>query len=491
MVTGFYGDGNDCYVRITDPWDRDLGSPGMPGSYLNSHATGSRYIMRWADFVAEYEAAATNFSKVNLQILHSGGTFDQSPNTGGSKPTGYAMAYAKSTDQQGAEGGAEMQMRLSPPPPPRARALSEIDLQKYIDNGPIEVLRGSRGNISWALDQLHSAKHLNNVAPAPSRPFSDAPTIKLEQWPVLHDGTSNVSAFFAIDWSYDGHSLSDIRISNTAVSNGTMALDVRAEISDDVPPNALSNCAVLKIKLTYKFQVDATNQQAAITTILIYGDGTHEIASQWQPSGLLAHSQSANGKPSSRSLGNGRADAIAVVGIAIGAIQHNEGGVTWSLDAFNSVKHPNDVAPNPSPAFRDAMPITIGRQSRGWVDKIGTDFQVDWQYNGTSVSNIKMKNIWKNDALLANLDVRGTIAHDNNVYDHRSTQTDVLSDGTVLSIIPGFKGADNPNNRQPCSAMRVTFDMSWDEQFSGTSKIQVEIHLFGDGFYSQVTREIQ
>src|SRR5260221_14347740 len=62
VVTGLYGDGTDTYVRITDPWDRNIGAPGAPGAYLDSHSTGSRYIMRWAAFVAEYERAATEFA---------------------------------------------------------------------------------------------------------------------------------------------------------------------------------------------------------------------------------------------------------------------------------------------------------------------------------------------------------------------------------------------------------------------------------------------
>ena len=97
VVTGIYNDGPQLYVRVTDPWDRAVGTPGAPGSYANSHVTGSRYILKWEDFVAEYEAAATNFSQVNLQILHSGGTNERQPNRGGSTPPGYAQSNALNT----------------------------------------------------------------------------------------------------------------------------------------------------------------------------------------------------------------------------------------------------------------------------------------------------------------------------------------------------------------------------------------------------------
>jgi N-acetyl-anhydromuramyl-L-alanine amidase AmpD len=490
VVTGLYGDGAETYVRVTDPWDRDIGTPGVPGAYLTSHATGSRYIMRWGDFVAEYERAATDFARVNLQILHCGGTFGHAANTGGSTPPGYAMAYVRAQDKDANCNYAGTRTTLMPPPPPRARAMSGTDSAIPIGGAPVETVRGSQGNVSWALDQFHGPKHPGDVPPATSQGFSDAPTIRLDQWPVLRNEMAVVSAFFAIDWLYDGRSIGDVRISKIAVSNGATALDVRGQIIDDVALYPPGDCASLKVRLTYRFQNGKTAEQIALTEVRIYGDGTHEIASQWQQSTLPALAPPGYAGSTARAM-DGRGDAIAVAGILIGAVQHNEGGVTWSLDAFNAVKHPNDVAPNPSPPLRDAIPITLGRQSRGWVDKIGADFQIDWQFNGTSIGNIRMKNIWRNDALLANLDVRASIAHDNNVYDHRANPTDSMSDGTPLVLIPGFRGADNPANRQPCAAMRVTFDMSWDEQFSGTSKIQVELHLFGDGYYSHVTREVQ
>lgn len=103
VVTGMYSDGaedgSDTYVRITDPWDRVAGTPGAPGPYRNTHATGSRYILRWADFVSEYEGAAT-MSNVNLQILHPDNALGRQPNRG--KPADYAMAAALA-DRRGAD----------------------------------------------------------------------------------------------------------------------------------------------------------------------------------------------------------------------------------------------------------------------------------------------------------------------------------------------------------------------------------------------------
>src|SRR5215203_481549 len=64
VVTGIYSggavDGSDTYVRISDPWDRIVGTPGAPGAYLSTHNSGSRYIMSWADFTSEYERLASS-----------------------------------------------------------------------------------------------------------------------------------------------------------------------------------------------------------------------------------------------------------------------------------------------------------------------------------------------------------------------------------------------------------------------------------------------
>ncbi|HLJ27598.1 MAG TPA: papain-like cysteine protease family protein [Candidatus Angelobacter sp.] len=74
VVTGMYSDGSvdNTFVRINDPWDRDPGSPGQPGAYLNTHDNGSQYVLTLQQFVQEYESAAT-FPDVNVQILHPEG----------------------------------------------------------------------------------------------------------------------------------------------------------------------------------------------------------------------------------------------------------------------------------------------------------------------------------------------------------------------------------------------------------------------------------
>lgn len=72
VVTGMYGDGtpDGTYVRINDPWDRDPGTPGNPGAYMNTHNNGSQYVLTLTQFSQEYDAASTA-AGLTVQVLHA------------------------------------------------------------------------------------------------------------------------------------------------------------------------------------------------------------------------------------------------------------------------------------------------------------------------------------------------------------------------------------------------------------------------------------
>ena len=215
VVTGMYGDsaadGSGTYVRIADPWDRVVGAPGAPGSYLPTHDTGSRYILSWADFTREYEGLVTTAKdgSVNVQILHASGTAGRTPNHS-SPPAGWAMT-AMATD--------------SLPPPPRAKVGA-----RQMDAGAGEIAaifpgarmtRVSAGdaNISWELDQLEGLKYPNDQAVSPAPPLQDAPTIHLTGWPYVKAPSGDqISADLTVDWQYTGTALGNIRIAATAIT---------------------------------------------------------------------------------------------------------------------------------------------------------------------------------------------------------------------------------------------------------------------------------
>jgi hypothetical protein len=160
-------DGKD-FVRITDPLDRVVGTPGAPGARTDppTHTTGSRYIMSWDDFTSEFEAAG-NIDRI--QLLHCGGTFGHTANTGGSTPPGYALA-AEGNPNQSANSDGEV--TLLPAPPPQARAMDAIAAVSAIGGVLPLVFSDSSGDVSWDLDQFRGIKHPNDHAPpTPRRVF--------------------------------------------------------------------------------------------------------------------------------------------------------------------------------------------------------------------------------------------------------------------------------------------------------------------------------
>jgi hypothetical protein len=283
VVTGLYNDGTNTFVRIADPWDRAVGSPGAPGAYATTHVTGSRYIMTYADFTAEYENAAGAFPGAGAQILHSGGTGLRQPNRGPSAPPGYAMSAPETAPDTSAVN-EQGQLQMPPPPPPRARAMGGgAEVAVAIGGILIEQISSSAGDVSWDLDQFRGLKHPNDTAPASPPAFRDAAAINLDDWPVTGGFVvDEISAWFAIEWQYNGRSLGNVRISNIGTNDAAgWSLHVRAQIMDDnilYPP---SDCAALRVRLHYRFSASVGSDRIAVRDIHLFGDGTHEISGRW------------------------------------------------------------------------------------------------------------------------------------------------------------------------------------------------------------------
>ncbi|MEA2732931.1 MAG: hypothetical protein QOF70_7406, partial [Acetobacteraceae bacterium] len=274
VITGLYCDGTNTYVRISDPWDRTVGTPGAPGPYARTHTTGSRYIMTWDDYVAEYERAPQNNGQVNLQILHAASTAGRQPNAGAT--TVYAAA-------------ASTPVLPNPPPPTRrtARAMDggAIEIASVIVGAAMTRIINNTGSITWQLDQLRDLKHPNDVAPTPAAPFRDAPTINLSDWPMIETGlTDELWAHFSVDWQFNGRSLGKIRISPIGTNEATLwSLAVTAQIMDDaiVYPPASPTYAAVRIRFTYLFRRMVGSDSIAVTDLHLFGDGQFERVSRW------------------------------------------------------------------------------------------------------------------------------------------------------------------------------------------------------------------
>jgi hypothetical protein len=273
VVTGMYSEGDQHYVRIADPWDRIVGTPGTPGNYAATHNTGSRYIMRYEDFQTEYELRIVG-NPPTPQILHSGGTAGRIPNTGTtSAPAGYAMAA---------------------PPPNRGRRTTRTRARAQ-DAGAIAtvagtivtLIAGNTGDIAWQLPQWTGHKHPNDVAPANEAPYQQA-VIELNDWP----SASGCYAHCLIRWHYNGTSIGPVYVErgtyNDTVGWGVL---VTGTIEDDprlhprgpmagVPGPA--QVPALHVALTWEFHAPIlTDDPTATTRVTLYADGTHEVDSAW------------------------------------------------------------------------------------------------------------------------------------------------------------------------------------------------------------------
>ncbi|HEY0414164.1 MAG TPA: papain-like cysteine protease family protein [Allosphingosinicella sp.] len=273
VVTGLYFDGDQAFVRVADPWDRVVGTPGAPGNYGSTHGTGSRYIMRYEDFQNEYELRIVG-NPPTPQILHAGGTDGRTPNTGtDAAPQGYAMS--------------------SPSPSRRAAASPGA---RSMDAGAIATIAGtavtiaaaaSAGDIDWRLPAWPGKKHPTDQPPATEAPYREAIT-ELAGWPQAGGVYLNTK----VRWHYNGTSLGAIYV-EPAAYNDTIGwgVTVTGEIQDDPRLHPRSPLALapgpdavpaLHVVLTHVFQAPPlTDDPTAKTRLTLYADGTHEIDREW------------------------------------------------------------------------------------------------------------------------------------------------------------------------------------------------------------------
>jgi hypothetical protein len=250
LVVGMYTDGANYFVRIVDPMDRPVGTPGSPGAYASppTHATGSRYIMRYEDFQHEYEMAAAG-NPAYVQILHGGVPFGRLINRATTPPSGFAMAQSRT------QGNSHLRrVPATALVGPVAIAIGEVVAGLVVSN--------TGTDISYQVDEYKGFKRPPGVDPqAPLVEFGES-TVNID-W---DDGgiLSAIGLKLRINWQHDGWSLGNVVITpwgfNDAVGD---ALFVRAQISETarpfhgVDPTQVQRYAnnpgtMLKITITYR-----------------------------------------------------------------------------------------------------------------------------------------------------------------------------------------------------------------------------------------------
>ena len=272
VVTGLYGEGDSACVRITDPWDRQVGTPGAPGRYLKTHATGSRYIMRWEDFVREYEAAATDYSRVNLQILHSDGAIGRTPNYGSAASAGYAQALRAA------------RAMARPSSVQRYATQHADDTTAEIAAAPQAPVRrrdvGSLGSVRWTLDQYQGLRWPAGAAPNGGNSVAAERAVRLDDWPLVHLAEGDVQLPLTVSWRYKAGAVGDLAIRPGAprtIAGWTLA--TTADITDG--PDT-STAAALTVNVRQAFGRNGRSDIVGVTQLTLFGDGTYQRQDRWE-----------------------------------------------------------------------------------------------------------------------------------------------------------------------------------------------------------------
>ncbi|KRD41348.1 hypothetical protein ASE38_17225 [Cellulomonas sp. Root930] len=247
-VTGMYRKDGQYFVRITDPWDRVVGTPGAPGPYATTHASGSRYILTYDDFAAEFEAAGdTPFA----QLLHTGGTHGHTIDRGSGTTAGYA--FSRGLDAAGAPPVDSGQA-------PRDSAVSIVRR--------VQEKNGRRYDLAQLSGFVEPSNALAGGAGMPALPGE---RVVLDDWPYIEGPSGRTQAGVGIDWRYRNGAVGEIVIEplDGQVLDGWAAA-VRADIAPEVSTAARSS---VKVRVTTTFSRTGEEDQVAVTDVTLTGDG--------------------------------------------------------------------------------------------------------------------------------------------------------------------------------------------------------------------------
>ena len=256
VVTGMYRENGNYYVRITDPWDRVVGTPGNQGAYAQTHATGSQYIMTYDAFTAEFEAAG-NIDRI--QLAHSGSTFGHTINRGSASGAGYAQGLARGLARGlGDEAAVKPAIVMTPVP---------LDLA-----GAVTRTTASDGGRSYDLAQLAGMiRPANALAGGAGMTPIPGERVLLTDWPYIDSAGGRVQAGLAIDWKFDGAAVGEIVIAPTggSVADGWIAA-VRADI---VAGSGTPDRTALLVRVTTIFSLAGQPDQTGVSEVTLGGDG--------------------------------------------------------------------------------------------------------------------------------------------------------------------------------------------------------------------------
>ena len=250
VVTGMYRENGQYFVRITDPWDRVVGTPGSPGSYASTHTTGSQYIMTYDAFAAEFEAAGDlDFA----QLLHTNGTHGHTLNRGSARMAGYAQA-----------------LDLMQPPARSGGGDESLGFGTSLTRSTFEK-PGRRYDLAQLSGMVTPENSLAGGAGVPALPGE---RVVLDDWPFIPGPSGRTQVGIAIDWQYQGGAVGNVVVTpiEGQVLDGWEAT-VRADIRRG---DSTLDRVQLRIRVVTTFSRAGVEDQVAVTEVDLSGDGRQQ-----------------------------------------------------------------------------------------------------------------------------------------------------------------------------------------------------------------------
>ena len=273
VVTGMYSANGTAYVRITDPLDREVGAPGAPGARPMTHVTGSRYIMTYDNFAAEFEAAG---DIDRIQLLHTGGTHGHTVNRGNARAMGPAANYALalsdaiSTSPEPAPAAAPAPLPPLTPPAPAPVGDATLGVGTSLTRQASDK-NGRRYDLAQLAGMVMPANALAGGAGTPALPGE---RVVLDDWPYIEGPSGRTQAGVAIDWKYQGGAVGDVAI---VPLEGQVLDGWAAAVKADIGLNgSMPERTHLKVRVTTVFSRQGEEDQVAVTDVVLMGDGRQQ-----------------------------------------------------------------------------------------------------------------------------------------------------------------------------------------------------------------------
>lgn len=273
VVSGLRGNTDDpasCEVRLLNPWDTRVTFDDDPTEFRpanHGYADWLPFQQFASDFGNMAEADYGNWRVLHLPAQQAG-----------------AQALAAAAVRRAT--ASSRAALATPPRPVRAAALedaSPVDEPiepSRVPGTTMRRTRGTRGRVTWALDQLDGVK-----LPDPAAAMVPAlvpTTITLDDWPCINRDA--VPLPLTVRFDAGGGALGNVRITAGTAADLPYDVTVTATIEDDAKglPGLASPQASLLVTIDADFSGTPGGNATARTRLRLVGNGRYDQDSSWQ-----------------------------------------------------------------------------------------------------------------------------------------------------------------------------------------------------------------